>query len=151
VVTYYGWRVRFRFRFDCGCSATAGPILQKFAYQYARLGAAQKCKRHGAREVERSVEKIDGPHGEHALGIWQRSDGTRIFLTWEPATGWVTAAVMVGRYPRDWPRVWSGSPTRRSSAGFWEATGAESGPARRRRFSAASVPRDQAVPGGRRR
>ena len=35
------------------------------------------------------LDRLDGPHGEMELGWWNRGDGTKIFLTWEPATRWV--------------------------------------------------------------
>lgn len=88
-MTYYGWKVLFTFSFSCGCTMKRGPILEKFAYQYARLGAKQECKKHGGHEVDRVVTKIDGPHGWMELGFWTRQDGSRIFLTWTPASGWV--------------------------------------------------------------
>jgi hypothetical protein len=62
-MTYYGYRVSFRFTFSCGCTRQAGPILEKFAYQYAGLGAEQRCKEHGAPEVKRLVRRLDGPQG----------------------------------------------------------------------------------------
>ena len=88
-MTYYGYSVRLTFTFSCGCTRKAGPILEKFAYQYARLGAKQTCAEHGGHEVDRVVRKIDGPHGENELGWWTRPDGSRIFLTWSPASHWV--------------------------------------------------------------
>jgi hypothetical protein len=88
-MTYYGHTVLFRFTFDCRCSRTVGPILEKFAYQYARLGAPQRCKTHGSPEVARVVTTLDGPHGEIELGWWNRQDGTRILLTWEQSSSWV--------------------------------------------------------------
>jgi hypothetical protein len=107
-VTYYGWRVRFEFTFACGCSTGHGPIHEKFAYQYAGLGAPQTCRAHGAREVERVVEKIDGPHGEYTLGWWKRGDGTGIVLNWEPGTGSVFHGETTGGlYPArgQWQRL----------------------------------------------
>jgi hypothetical protein len=88
-VTYYGYHVRFHFRFSCGCTEKKGPILEKFAYQYAGLGRKQTCKKHGFPEVSRVVTNIDGPYGNLDLGYWRRQDGTTIFLTWTPASGWV--------------------------------------------------------------
>ena len=34
-------------------------------------------------------KKISGPHGTTELGFWTRNDGSKIFLTWTPASGWV--------------------------------------------------------------
>ena len=62
-VTNYGWRMTFRFRFACGCSQKKGPVLEKFVYQCAGLGREQRCARHGAPEIRRTVRKVDGPHG----------------------------------------------------------------------------------------
>ncbi len=86
-MTYYGFSIVLTLKFSCGCTKKQGPILEKFAYQYARLGAKQKCKKHGGHEVDRVVTKIDGPHGWVELGFWRRENGTWIFLTWTPATG----------------------------------------------------------------
>jgi len=61
-MTYYGYRVSFHFTFACGCSHDAGPIFEKFAYQYAHLGAEQRCPEHDAAEVGRVVTRLDGPH-----------------------------------------------------------------------------------------
>jgi hypothetical protein len=69
-MTYYGYSVRFEFTFSCGCTRKAGPILEKFAYQYARMGAKQQCETHGGHEINRVVTRIDGPHGNIELGLW---------------------------------------------------------------------------------
>ncbi len=102
-MTYYGYRVLFRFRFACGCTEKVGPILEKFAYQYARLGAKRQCKAHHAPELNRAVRRVSGPHGTIELGWWTRQNGTRIFLTWEPASHWVRVydpVRQVGRFGR---------------------------------------------------
>jgi hypothetical protein len=102
-VTYYGYNVRFHFTFACGCQTKVGPVLEKWAYQAAGLGAEQRCTEHGAPEARRIVRTLDGPHGEIALGWWKCDDGTKIFLTWEPASHWVRAYNKTeGRYPVDW-------------------------------------------------
>ena len=88
-MTYYGYRVLFTFTFSCGCTGKKGPILEKFAYQYAGLGRKQTCAKHGAPEVDRKVRRRGEPHGWNELGFWTRRDGTKIFLTWTPASGWV--------------------------------------------------------------
>ncbi|MBO0747527.1 MAG: hypothetical protein J2O47_04220, partial [Acidimicrobiaceae bacterium] len=67
-MTYYGHDVEFRFTFSCGCTKKVGPTLEKFAYQYARLGAKQQCEKHGGHEVNRVVKRIGGPHATVELG-----------------------------------------------------------------------------------
>jgi hypothetical protein len=99
----HGYETLFRFTFSCGCVRKVGPILEKFAYQYAGLGSRQRCQKHGAPEVDRVVRKCGGPHGEIALGWWKRPNGERIFLTWEPASLWVRLYDHTeGRYPVQW-------------------------------------------------
>lgn len=88
-MTYYGYEVLFTFTFSCGCTGKKGPILEKFAYQYAGLGRKQTCQKHGAPEVDRKVRERGEPHGWKELGFWTRRDGTKIFLTWTPASGGV--------------------------------------------------------------
>jgi hypothetical protein len=88
-MTYYGYSATFTFIFSCGCTKKKGPILEKFAYQYAQLGKKQTCPEHGGVEVDRKVAKHGEPHGWKELGFWRREDGRMIFLTWTPASGWV--------------------------------------------------------------